>query len=61
MLCRLCRPVKLALGARRRKRIAGCVAAALTATESLDFLVGFYAFGAMLAFTIAHLSVVRLR
>ncbi len=41
--------------------IAGIVAAALAATESLDFLVGIYAFGAMLAFTIAHLSVIRLR
>ncbi len=41
--------------------IAGCVAAALASTESLDFLVGIYAFGAMLAFTIAHLSVWRLR
>jgi APA family basic amino acid/polyamine antiporter len=29
--------------------------------ESLDFLVGIYAFGAMLAFTIAHLSICRLR
>ena len=27
----------------------------------LDFLVGIYAFGAMLAFTIAHLSIIRLR
>jgi APA family basic amino acid/polyamine antiporter len=41
--------------------IAGLMAAALTASESLDFLVGIYAFGAMLAFTIAHLSVWRLR
>jgi len=41
--------------------IAGTMAAALTATENLDFLVGIYAFGAMLAFTIAHLSVWRLR
>jgi APA family basic amino acid/polyamine antiporter len=41
--------------------IAGLVAAALSATENLDFLVGIYAFGAMLAFTIAHLSVWRLR
>ncbi|HVA19109.1 MAG TPA: universal stress protein, partial [Solirubrobacteraceae bacterium] len=29
--------------------------------ENLDFLVGIYAFGAMLAFTIAHLSICRLR
>jgi APA family basic amino acid/polyamine antiporter len=40
---------------------AGLVAAALAATESIDFLVGIYAFGAMLAFTIAHLSICRLR
>jgi APA family basic amino acid/polyamine antiporter len=41
--------------------IAGLIAAGLAASESLDFLVGIYAFGAMLAFTIAHLSVIRLR
>jgi APA family basic amino acid/polyamine antiporter len=41
--------------------IAGVMAAALVIPESLDFLVGIYAFGAMLAFTIAHLSVVKLR
>jgi APA family basic amino acid/polyamine antiporter len=41
--------------------IAGVMAAGLTATEDLDFLVGIYAFGALLAFTIAHLSVWRLR
>jgi APA family basic amino acid/polyamine antiporter len=41
--------------------IAGLIAAALTIPESLDFLVGIYAFGAMLAFTIAHLSVVKMR
>ena len=29
--------------------------------ESLDFLIGIYAFGAMLAFTIAHVSVVKMR
>ena len=29
--------------------------------EDLDFLVGIYAFGAMLAFTLAHLSVIVLR
>jgi APA family basic amino acid/polyamine antiporter len=40
---------------------AGLIAAALAATENLDFLVGIYAFGAMLAFTIAHLSICRLR
>ena len=40
---------------------AGLLAAGLAATEDLDFLVGIYAFGAMLAFTIAHLSICRLR
>ena len=35
--------------------------AALAATENLDFLIGIYAFGATLAFTIAHLSICRLR
>ena len=41
--------------------LAGVIAAALVVPEDLDFLVGIYAFGAMLAFTIAHLSVCRLR
>ena len=41
--------------------LAGLLAAALAATENLDFLVGIYAFGATLAFTIAHLSICRLR
>ena len=41
--------------------IAGVIAAALAAPESIDFLVGIYAFGALLAFTIAHVSVCRLR
>jgi APA family basic amino acid/polyamine antiporter len=41
--------------------LAAIVAAALTIPANLDFLVGIYAFGAMLAFTIAHLSIVRLR
>lgn len=40
---------------------AGVLAAALVVPENLDFLVGIYAFGAMLTFTIAHLSVCRLR
>jgi APA family basic amino acid/polyamine antiporter len=40
---------------------AGVLAAGLAATEDLDFLVGIYAFGAMLAFTIAHVSIVKLR
>jgi APA family basic amino acid/polyamine antiporter len=41
--------------------LAGLIAAGLAASENLDFLVGIYAFGAMLAFTIAHLSICRLR
>jgi len=41
--------------------LAGLLAAALAVPEDLDFLVGIYAFGALLAFTIAHLSVWRLR
>jgi APA family basic amino acid/polyamine antiporter len=41
--------------------IAGLIAAGLVAPENLDFLVGIYAFGAMLAFTIAHLAICRLR
>jgi len=41
--------------------LAGLFAAALVVPENLDFLVGIYAFGAMLAFTIAHLSICRLR
>ena len=40
---------------------AGLIAAGLAAPEDLDFLVGIYAFGATLAFTIAHLSICRLR
>jgi APA family basic amino acid/polyamine antiporter len=41
--------------------LAGLLAAALVVPENLDFLVGIYAFGAMLAFTIAHLAICRLR
>jgi APA family basic amino acid/polyamine antiporter len=41
--------------------LAGLIAAGLAASEDLDFLVGLYAFGAMLAFTIAHLSICKLR
>jgi len=41
--------------------LAGLLAAGLVIPESLDFLIGIYAFGAMLAFTIAHLSVVKMR
>jgi basic amino acid/polyamine antiporter, APA family len=41
--------------------LAGVVAAGLVVPENLDLLVGIYAFGALLAFTIAHLSICRLR
>jgi basic amino acid/polyamine antiporter, APA family len=41
--------------------IAAVLAGALVAPEDLDFLVGIYAFGALLAFLIAHLSIVVLR
>jgi basic amino acid/polyamine antiporter, APA family len=41
--------------------LAGAMAGALVVPESLDFLIGIYAFGAMLAFTIAHLSVMKMR
>jgi APA family basic amino acid/polyamine antiporter len=41
--------------------VAGLLAAALVLPADLDFLVGIYAFGAMLAFTIAHLSICVLR
>jgi APA family basic amino acid/polyamine antiporter len=41
--------------------IAGVIAAALVVPENLEFLIGLYAFGATLAFTIAHASIVKLR
>jgi APA family basic amino acid/polyamine antiporter len=41
--------------------IAAVLSAALVIPRDLDFLVGIYAFGATLAFLIAHLSVMRLR
>jgi basic amino acid/polyamine antiporter, APA family len=41
--------------------LAGLMAGALVIPESLDFLIGIYAFGAMLAFTLAHLSVMKMR
>jgi APA family basic amino acid/polyamine antiporter len=41
--------------------IAAALAIALLARQDLDFLIGIYAFGAMLAFTLAHLSVIVLR
>src|SRR3712207_4627279 len=41
--------------------IAAVLAGLLVVPEDLDFLVGIYAFGALTAFTIAHLSVIRSR
>jgi basic amino acid/polyamine antiporter, APA family len=41
--------------------IAAVLAVALVIPEDLEFLVSIYAFGALLAFTIAHVSVVRSR
>ena len=40
---------------------AGLAAAALVLPTDLELLVGIYAFGALLSFTIAHLSVIALR
>jgi APA family basic amino acid/polyamine antiporter len=41
--------------------IAAVIAGALVVPENLDFLVGIYAFGALLGLTIAHLSIISLR
>ncbi len=41
--------------------LAALIAAALVVPTDLDFLVGIYAFGATLAFTIAHCSILVLR
>jgi APA family basic amino acid/polyamine antiporter len=41
--------------------VAAVLAAALVARRDLDFLVGIYAFGAMFAFLIAHVSICVLR
>ena len=41
--------------------IAAVIAGALTVPQDLDFLVGIFAFGALLGLTIAHASIVRLR
>jgi APA family basic amino acid/polyamine antiporter len=41
--------------------LAGVIAAGLVVPENLTLLIGIYAFGVMLAFTIAHLSICRLR
>jgi APA family basic amino acid/polyamine antiporter len=41
--------------------VAGLAAAALVLPTDLELLVGIYAFGALLSFTIAHLAVIALR
>ncbi|MBA2636643.1 MAG: amino acid permease [Solirubrobacterales bacterium] len=41
--------------------LAAVLACVLALTRDLDFLVGMYAFGALLGFLIAHLSIIRLR
>jgi APA family basic amino acid/polyamine antiporter len=41
--------------------IAAAMATGLVIPEDLDFLIGIFAFGAMLAFTLAHVSVIVLR
>ena len=41
--------------------IAAVLAGGLTLTKDVELLVGIYAFGALLAFTIAHLSIIVLR
>jgi basic amino acid/polyamine antiporter, APA family len=41
--------------------LGALIAGALTAPQDLDFLVGIFAFGALLGLTIAHASIVRLR
>ena len=41
--------------------IAGLLAFGLAASRDIEFLAGLFAFGAMLAFTLAHLSVIVLR
>jgi APA family basic amino acid/polyamine antiporter len=41
--------------------IAAIIAGALVVPEDLDFLVGIYAFGALIGLTIAHLSIISLR
>ncbi|HEV2813776.1 MAG TPA: amino acid permease [Solirubrobacteraceae bacterium] len=41
--------------------IAAVLAGALTLAKDIEFLVGIYAFGALLAFTLAHASIIVLR
>jgi APA family basic amino acid/polyamine antiporter len=63
------RQIPSAVGRLQRRRgtpyvtiiLAALIAFALAVPHDLDFLAGLFAFGAMLAFSIAHLSVIRLR
>jgi basic amino acid/polyamine antiporter, APA family len=63
------RQIPSAVGRLHRRRgtpyvtiiLAALIAFALAVPHDLDFLAGLFAFGAMLAFSIAHLSVIRLR
>ena len=41
--------------------LAAVIAFGLTLSADIEFLAGIFAFGAMLAFTLAHLSVIVLR
>jgi APA family basic amino acid/polyamine antiporter len=63
------RQIPSAVGRLQRRRgtpyvtvsIAALIAFALAIPHDLDFLAGVFAFGALIAFSIAHLSVIRLR
>jgi APA family basic amino acid/polyamine antiporter len=63
------RQIPSAVGRLHRRRgtpyitisIAAVIAFALAIPHDLDFLAGLFAFGALIAFSIAHLSVIRLR
>jgi APA family basic amino acid/polyamine antiporter len=63
------RQIPSAVGRLHRRRgtpyvtiiLAALIAFALAVPHDLNFLAGLFAFGAMLAFSIAHLSVIRLR
>ena len=63
------RQIPSAVGRLQRRRgtpyvtiiLAALIAFALAIPHDLNFLAGLFAFGAMLAFSIAHLSIIRLR
>jgi basic amino acid/polyamine antiporter, APA family len=63
------RQIPSAVGRLHRRRgtpyvtisIAALIAFALAVPHDLDFLAGVFAFGAMIAFSIAHLAIIRLR